>query len=51
MMLPWNEILKLPEGALAGDRRIPKTQLAEQARIAKASKVPMPLLDLSLIHI
>lgn len=45
MAVPWNDILKLPEGALAGDRRIPKTQLAEQVKLAKASKNPMPLLD------
>lgn len=45
MTMSWNDILKLPEGALAGERRIPKTQLAEQAKLAKASKIPMPLLD------
>lgn len=45
MTMSWNDILKLPEGALAGERRIPKTRLAEQAKLAKASKIPMPLLD------
>lgn len=41
----WNDILRLPEGSLAGDRRIPKTQLVEQARLAKASASSIKLLD------
>lgn len=45
MTIDWNDILKLPEGALAGEKRIPKTQLAEQAKLAKAAKNPGPLLD------
>lgn len=45
MMVSWNDILKLPEGALAGERRVPKTQLAEQARLAKASAASIKLLD------
>lgn len=45
MTYAWNDILKLPEGALAGDKRIPKTQLAEQAKLAKASAASIKLLD------
>lgn len=45
MTVSWNDILKLPEGALAGERRVPKTQLAEQARLAKASAASIKLLD------
>lgn len=45
MTVFWNDILKLPEGALAGDRRIPKTQLAEQAKLAKVSATSVKLLD------
>lgn len=41
----WNDILKLPEGALAGGKRIPKTQLVEQAKLAKASAASIKLLD------
>lgn len=41
----WNDILKLPEGALAGGKRVPKTQLAEQAKLAKASAASIKLLD------
>lgn len=45
MTVFWNDILKLPEGVLAGDRRVPKTQLAEQAKLAKASAASVKLLD------
>lgn len=45
MTVFWNDILKLPEGALAGDRRIPKTQLLEQAKLAKAAPAPGKFLD------
>ena len=45
MTVSWNDILKLPEGALAGNRRIPKTLLAEQARLVKASAASIKLLD------
>lgn len=45
MTVNWNGILKLPEGALAGSRRVPKTQLAEQAKLAKAPAAPIKLLD------
>ena len=45
MTVSWNDILKLPEGALAGERRVPKTQLAEQARLAKAPAASVKLLD------
>lgn len=45
MTVFWNDILKLPEGALAGDRRIPKTQLAEHAKLAKVSATSVKLLD------
>lgn len=41
----WNDILKLPEGSLAGDKRIPKTQLVEQARLVKASAASIKFLD------
>ena len=43
--IAWNDILKLPDGALAGERRVPKTQLAEQAKLAKASATSIKLLD------
>lgn len=45
MTVSWNDILKLPEGALAGNRRVPKTQLAEQARRVRASAAPIKLLE------
>ena len=45
MTVSWNDILKLPEGALAGARRVPKTQLAAQARLAKAPAASVKLLD------
>lgn len=45
MAIAWNDILKLPDGALAGERRIPKTQLAEQAKLAKAPAASIKLLD------
>ena len=45
MTVSWNDILKLPEGTLAGERRIPKTQLTEQAKLAKASAATIKLLD------
>lgn len=41
----WNDILKLPESSLAGDKRIPKTQLAEQAKLEKAPAASIKLLD------
>lgn len=31
----WNGILHLPDAALAGDRRIPKTVLVKQAMLTK----------------
>lgn len=34
----WNAILHLPDMALAGDRRIPKTMLVRQARLTKAEQ-------------
>ena len=45
MTIAWNDILKLPKGALAGDKRIPKTQLAEQVKLAKTSPASIKLLD------
>ncbi len=45
MTVSWNDILKLPENALAGNKRIPKTQLTEQARLTKASIKSVKLLD------
>lgn len=33
--MDWNEILRLPEAALAGDRRIPKTMLVKQAQLTR----------------
>lgn len=45
MTLSWNDILKLPEACLAGDKRIPKTQLVEQAKLAKASAASIKLFD------
>ena len=35
MSIRMNDIFKLPEKALAGDRRIPKTKLVEQAALTK----------------
>lgn len=43
--IAWNDILKLPDGALAGGRRVLKTQLTEQAKLAKASAASIKLLD------
>lgn len=34
----WNDVLRLPDGALAGDRRIPKTVLAKQALLTKTEQ-------------
>lgn len=45
MTIAWNDILKLPEGTLAGDRRVPKTQLAEQAKLSKVPAASIKLLD------
>lgn len=36
--LEWNGILRLPQAALAGGRRIPKTVLVRQALLAKAEQ-------------
>lgn len=33
--MDWNEVLKLPDAALAGCKRIPKTVLTRQAQLAK----------------
>ncbi|RHH73540.1 DUF4391 domain-containing protein [Collinsella sp. AM17-1] len=35
MSIDWNEIFELPAAALAGDRRIPKTEVARQAELTK----------------
>lgn len=34
----WNGVLRLPDAALAGDRRIPKTVLAKQAMLTKTEQ-------------
>lgn len=34
----WNDVLRLPEQALAGDRRIPKTVIASQAGLTKTEQ-------------
>ena len=34
----WNGILRLPDAALAGDRRIPKTVLVKQAMLTKTEQ-------------
>lgn len=38
MSIEWNDILKLPQGARAGDRRVPKTQLVKQAGLSKTQE-------------
>lgn len=38
MSMEWNDILELPPSALAGDRRVPKTQLVKQAGLSKSQK-------------
>ena len=34
----WNDVLRLPDAALAGDRRIPKTVLTRQAQLSKTEQ-------------
>ncbi|MEY8437184.1 DUF4391 domain-containing protein [Atopobiaceae bacterium 24-176] len=34
----WNDALRLPDGALAGDRRVPKSVLAKQALLTKTER-------------
>lgn len=34
----WNDVLRLPDGALAGDRRVPKSVLAKQALLTKTEQ-------------
>ncbi len=34
----WNDILRLPEAAIAGDKRIPKTVISRQALLTKAEQ-------------
>ena len=34
----WNDVLRLPDAALAGDRRIPKTVLTRQAQLTKTEQ-------------
>lgn len=36
--IDWNGVLRLPDAALAGDRRIPKTVLAKQAMLTKTEQ-------------
>ena len=36
MSMEWNDILKLPASALAGDKRVPKTQIVKQGGLTKA---------------
>lgn len=36
MRIPWNDILKLPETALAGERSVPKAQIVRQGSLTKA---------------
>ena len=34
----WNDVFCLPDAALAGDRRIPKTVLTRQAQLTKTEQ-------------
>lgn len=38
MSISWNDILQLPDTALAGDVRVPKTQIARQGNLSKAQE-------------
>lgn len=38
MSVEWNRWLKLPEGALAGNKRVPKTQIIAQAHLTSAQQ-------------
>ena len=35
MSMRWNDIFQLPDAALAGDKRVPKTMLVAQAALTK----------------
>ncbi len=38
MSVDWNDILQLPEAALAGDVRVPKTQIVKQGNLNKTQE-------------
>lgn len=38
MSMAWNDILQLPEAALAGDVRVPKTQIVKQGNLNKTQE-------------
>ena len=38
MSVDWNDIFHLPEAALAGDVRVPKTQIVKQGNLSKTQE-------------